>query len=333
MGRDGGRVALYFREDAALLGPPPSDPPPDGHLAARVRQALAGGAGFWDEILTAVDAAPEEVFATLWSLVWAGEVTNDLWMPLRAPHKLPKPRASTSRFGRRTARGGGAAHGAIAGRWSLTQRLFARAPSGDERLRAQAELLLERHGVVTRAAVLGDGVPGGFAGVYRPLSELETLGRCRRGYFLAGLGGAQFAMPGAVERLRDLRDADADPVTLVLGAADPAQPFGAAVPWPKRDTKRGPSRTFGAQVVLSGGAPVLYLERGGKSLLTLRATDPEWCRLAVAALADWVKDGRGRRVAIERVDGVSVFGSPLEPFLLAAGFFSGLRGMELRGER
>ena len=107
---------------------------------------------------------------------------------------------------------------------------------------------------MTRAAVLGDGVPGGFAGVYRPLSELETLGRCRRGYFLAGLGGAQFAMPGAVERLRDVREPDTDPVALVLGAADPAQPFGAAVPWPRRGANRGPSRTFGAQVVLLDGA-------------------------------------------------------------------------------
>jgi ATP-dependent Lhr-like helicase len=150
---------------------------------------------------------------------------------------------------------------------------------------------------------------------------------------LAGLGGGQFALPGAVERLRDLRDAGTDPVTLVLGAADPAQPFGAAVPWPRRDTKRGPSRTFGAQVVLRDGGPVLYLERGGKSLLTLREPDPEWCQSAVTALANWVKDGRARRVTIERVDGASVFGSPLEPFLLTAGFFSGLRGMELRGER
>ncbi len=333
MGRDGGRVALYFREDATLFGPPPSDPPPDGNLVRSVREALAGGAGFWDELLEAVDAAPEEVFSTLWSLVWAGEATNDLWMPLRAPRKLPQPRSSSSRFGRRTARGGGAAHGAIAGRWSLTRRLFARAPSGDERLRAQAELLLERHGVVTRAAVLGDGVPGGFAAVYRPLSELETLGRCRRGYFLAGLGGAQFAMPGAVERLRDLRNADTESAALVLGAADPAQPFGAAVPWPRRGAGRGPSRTFGAQVVLMDGTPVLYLERGGKGLLTLREPDPSWCHSAVTALANWVRTGRGRRVAIERVDGTSVFGSPMEAFLLEAGFFSGLRGMELRGER
>ena len=331
MGRDGGRVALYFRDDAALLGPPPSDPPPTGELVVPLREALRSGAGFWDEILDGVAAAPEEVFATLWSLVWAGEITNDLWMPLRAPRKLPKPRSSPSRFGRRTARGGGAAHGSIAGRWSLTERLFARAPATDERLRGLAELLLERHGVVTRAAVLGDGVPGGFAGVYRPLAELETLGRCRRGYFLAGLGGAQFALPGAVERLRDMRDGDADPVVLVLGAADPAQPYGAAVPWPKRGAARGPSRTFGAHVVLMDGAPVLYLERGGKSLVTLREPEPDWCQLAVAAIANWVRSDRARRVTIERVDGVSVFGSPLEAVLLANGFFSGLRGMELRG--
>jgi ATP-dependent Lhr-like helicase len=297
-----------------------------------LREALRSGAGFWDEILDALDADPHEVFTTLWSLVWAGEVTNDLWMPLRAPRKLPRPRSGSPRFGRRTSRGGGAAHGAVAGRWSSTARLFARLPAPDERARAQAELLLERHGVVTRAAVLGDGIPGGFAGVYRPLSELETLGRCRRGYFLAGLGGAQFALPGAVERLRDLRDPESDPDVIVLGAADPAQPFGAAIPWPRRASARGPSRTFGAQVVLMDGAPVLYLERGGKSLLPLRNPDPVWLQPAVGALAAWVRGEPGRRVAIERFDGESVFGSAAEAMLLAHGFFSGLRGMELRGE-
>jgi ATP-dependent Lhr-like helicase len=332
MGRDGGRVAVYFRDDAPLLGPPPSDPLPEGNLADGLRDVLTSGASFWDEISGGLDAPAEEVFTTLWSLVWAGEVTNDLWMPLRAPRRLPRPTSSSSRFGRRGARGAGAARGAVAGRWSLTGRLFARVPGHDERARAVAEVLLERHGVVTRAAVLGDGVPGGFAGVYRPLSELETLGRCRRGYFLAGLGGAQFAMPGAIERLRDVRDPEADPVALVLGAADPAQPFGAAVPWPRRGGNRGPSRTFGAEVVLLDGVPVLYLERGGRSLLALREPEPEWMDQAIAALAEWIRSGRGRRVSVERFDGVSVFGSVAEPVMLEAGFFSGLRGLELRSE-
>jgi ATP-dependent Lhr-like helicase len=333
MGRDGGRVALYFRDDAPLIGPPASDPAPDSDIAHAVRAALASGAAFWDEIRADVDAPPDELFTTLWSLVWAGELTNDLWMPLRAPRRLPKPTSRGARFGRRFARGG-SGRGATAGRWSLAERLFARAPSPDERARATAELLLERHGILTRSAVLGDGVPGGFAGVYRPLSELETLGRCRRGYFLAGLGGAQFAMPGAVERLRDLREPSLDPATLVLGAADPAQPYGASVPWPRRPDRpaRGPSRTFGAQVVLLDGDAVLYLERGGKSLLPLRDPDPAWLTPAVEALADCIRGGRTRKVTIERFDGESVFGSPAEAPLRDSGFFSGLRGMELRSD-
>ncbi len=335
MGRDGGRIAIYFREDAPVLGPPPSDPAPEGDLPDAVRAALAGGAAFWDEIAAAVDAPQADAFAALWSLVWAGEATNDLWMPLRAPRRLPKPRATTSRFGRRGVRGAGAAHGATAGRWSLTTRLFSPAAPHDERMRAHAEILLERHGVVTRGAALADGVSGGFAAVYRPLADLETLGRCRRGYFLDGLGGAQFALPGAVERLRDMRDPGADPVMLVIGAADPAQPYGATVPWPRRRSgpARGPSRTFGAQVVLMDGAAVLFLERGGRRLVALRDPDPDWMGPAIGALADWVRADPTRRVVIERFDGEPIFETPAADLLTEAGFFRDLRGMELRGER
>jgi ATP-dependent Lhr-like helicase len=155
---------------------------------------------------------------------------------------------------------------------------------------------------------------------------------CRRGYFVAGLGGAQFAMPGAVERLRDLRDrpVDGDPHALVIGAADPAQPYGAAAPWPKREGSRSPSRAFGAQVVLVDGAPALYLERGGRSLLTFEDLEPGRLEVAVRALAQWILADRRRRAGIERVDGEPVFGSPLEPLLAAAGFRTDLRGMVLR---
>jgi ATP-dependent Lhr-like helicase len=187
--------------------------------------------------------------------------------------------------------------------------------------------------VLTRAAVLADGVPGGFGGLYSDLADLETLGLCRRGYFVEGLGGAQFALPGAVERLREGRDLGSAPgaaETLVLGAADPAQPYGAAVPWPRREQGRAPSRTFGAQVVLLDGAPVLYVERGGRGLVTLRDPDPAWLEPAVGALAAWVLAERTRRLAIERVDGAPVFGSAAEPVLRAAGFREGARALTLR---
>ncbi|HTI35607.1 MAG TPA: hypothetical protein VL422_18170, partial [Miltoncostaea sp.] len=260
--------------------------------------------------------------------------TNDLWLPLRAPRRLPAlTRPSAGGLRRRRVGGGRGAPSAVAGRWSLAERLFRDAPPADERRRVLAELLVERHGVLTRSAVLSEGVPGGYAAVYPALTDLETLGTVRRGYFVAGLGGAQFAMPGAVERLRDLRDAptDGDPHVLVLGAADPAQPYGAAAPWPKRENAtRSPSRAFGAQVVLVDGAPALYLERGGKSVLTFDGLEDGRLDLAVRALADWILADRRRRAGIERVDGEPVFGSPLQPLLEAAGFRTDLRGMVLR---
>ena len=195
--------------------------------------------------------------------------------------------------------------------------------------------MVERHGILTRPAALAEGVPGGFAALYPALADLETLGACRRGYFLEGLGGAQFAMPGAVERLRDLRDAPPDegPHAIVLGAADPAQPYGAAVPWPRREgAARSPSRVFGGQVVLVDGAPVLYLERGGRSLLTFPAGDRlDALERGLSALAGWITSDRRRRVSVERVNGEPVFESPLERPLADAGFQPDLRGLVLRG--
>jgi ATP-dependent Lhr-like helicase len=192
---------------------------------------------------------------------------------------------------------------------------------------------LERHGIVTRSGVLADGLPGGFAGIYRALGEIETLGRTRRGYFLAGMGGAQFALPGAVERLRDMRDPpEGEPTALVIGAADPAQPYGASVPWPARTDARGPSRTFGAQVVLVDGEVVAYLERGGKRLLVLSTFEDPRVAVALQRLADWIRAVRTRKVAIERVNGESVFGTPIQATLIGVGFTTGLRALELRGD-
>ena len=331
-GVGGGRVAVYFREDAPLLGPPPADPAPDDPVARALRAALAGGASFWDDLLVVAGAPREEVFTALWALVWAGEVTNDLWLPLRAPRRLP-PLARPGGAGRGRRLGARrAAPSAVVGRWSLSEGLFRGDIPPGERRRATAELLAQRHGVLTRSAVLSEGVPGGYSAVYPALGELETLGVVRRGYFVAGLGGAQFAMPGAVERLRDLRErAPGDePRAVVLGAADPAQPYGAAVPWPKREGRRAPSRVFGAQVVLVDGAPALYLERGGRGLLTAGETDEREREAAVRALAGWVMADRRRRLSIERVNGEPVFGTPMERLLTGAGFRTDLRGLVLR---
>jgi ATP-dependent Lhr-like helicase len=208
-------------------------------------------------------------------------------------------------------------------------QLFEQERDPAARRRARAELLLERYGVLTREQVLAEGVPGGFSAIYSELTQLEVLGIARRGYFVEGLGGAQFAVPGAVERLRERRG-DGEQA-LVLSAVDPAQAYGAALPWPKREGAKSPARVAGAQVVLVGGEPVLYLERGGKGLQTL--VEPGDARLeqALAALADHVRAGRGalRKLALEKVDGEPALSAPLSPALRAHGFQEGPRRLTL----
>ncbi len=252
------RVAVYFREDAGVLGRVAGTPNPEGETHEGIRAALERGAVFWLDLLEETGLADEEALPALWDLVWAGEVTNDAWTPLRAGRRfgVPKPERRPRRFSRRRV----TTITATQGRWSRTERLFA---GGEPERRALAELLLERQGIVTRDGVRAEGIPGGYGAVYAELRALETLGLCRRGYFVEGLGGAQFALGGAVERLRELRDAHEDAVPLVLAAADPAQPYGATLPWPKRSGARA-ARVAGAYVVLLGGEAALYVERGGK---------------------------------------------------------------------
>ncbi len=316
------RVALYFREDAAALGQVPAAPRPEGAEHDRIRAALAG-ALFWDELQSTTGVDEALLLPALWDLVWAGEVTNDAWTPLRASRRFgsPKPERRSRRFSRRRVQG----PTATAGRWSRTERLF----TGAADRRALAELLLERQGIVTRDGVRAEGIPGGYGAVYAELQALETLGLCRRGYFVEGLGGAQFALGGAVERLRELRDRDQDGDALVLAAADPAQPYGAALPWPRRAGARA-ARVAGAYLVSLGGEPVLYVERGGRSLVPLRDPDEAWLRPALAALVAHVKAGGVKRLAVERFDGEPVVDTDAMQLLVAAGFLAGPRRAVLR---
>ena len=322
------RVALYYREDAHVLGPPATGEPLTGPVHDTIRAALARSAEFWPDLLNATGLEAGEALPVLWELVWAGEATNDAWAPLRAKRRYGVP--SIERRPRRFSRSRGTAQVATAGRWSLTARLFATddAESRAPDRRALAELLLERQGIVTRDGVRAEGIAGGYGAVYGELKALETVGACRRGYFVEGLGGAQFALPGAVERLRELRRVeDDDP--LVLAAADPAQPYGGVLPWPKRAGARA-ARVAGAHVVLLGGEAGLYVERGGRSLLPLREPDPEWLRPAVAALVDWVRADRGRRLSVERFDGRPVVESDVLHLLVEAGFLAGPKRAVLR---
>jgi ATP-dependent helicase Lhr and Lhr-like helicase len=353
LGRHSGKVALYFRDDVRWLGPPPAKVErPSEPLHDAIRERLERGASFWSDLLadvTEVGAAPTastgrsapsavepaELQEALWDLVWAGEVTNDAFAPLRAP-RLSLARQAQRERARRFARRRPAAAPQIQGRWSLTAPLFADAPAHGPRMRALAEILLERYGIVTRETVLAEGIPGGFSALYGELSNLETLGTARRGYFVEGLGGAQFALGGAVERLRGLRsDEPAGP--LVLAVTDPANPFGASLPWPRREELEGrrPSRVPGACMVSLEGEPVLYVERGGKGLLALRRPfaaggEPEpWLGEALEALADHVRRGRLKRLAVERFDGDPVVGSAVEPLLIEVGFRQGPRKLTL----
>jgi ATP-dependent helicase Lhr and Lhr-like helicase len=356
---DDGRVVLCFRDQArALLGAGVGGTGatsldaerPDGDLHRAIREHLGTrGASFWTELVAAGGVAEERALLTaLWDLVWVGEVTNDTLAPLRAFVRGGSVRVRGPRHGRRPRPGGLRRGGppAGAGRWSLVAPLLEPAPTDTEAAHARALQLLDRHGVVSRSSVLAEGTPGGFAGVYPVLKAMEEAGKVRRGYFVAGLGAAQFALPGSVDRLRSLRGPDAGagtrvdgsgvdgddpdrpvPGPSVLAAADPAQPYGAALPWP--ETAGRPARQAGAYVVLEAGEAVAYLERGARSLVTFGSAAQRWAD----ALASLVKDGRLRRIELQRVDGAPVSELPAATSdrLRESGFQDGYRGLVLRG--
>ena len=330
IGAGRGRVAIHPRGDARLVGSDPASEPlrsADGgtEVSHPILDALrTRGAMFFSDLAAAAGASERETLAELWSLVWAGAVTNDAWQPLRSGAALravePLRPGRTGRRARPTA-----SLPAARGRWSLVEGLLQPAPAPRERARALAETLLDRHGVVTRAAVLGEGIPGGFSAVYGELRLMEEAGLAQRGYFVEGLGGAQFAVTTAVERLRDVREADPVAPPVVLAAVDPANPYGAALPWPEASRKL--ARIAGAWVVLAGGKPALYVEKGGRGLVTI---EPELLEPAIAALAGLVESGRARRLAPERVDGEPIVGTEAERLLLDHGFLQGHRKLVLR---
>jgi ATP-dependent Lhr-like helicase len=337
LGRDDGRVVLYRpgRESLRPAGLPDGVEAPGGarHEAIRAHLASRGASFYRDLHVAAGGGLDREVLDALWDLVWAGEVTNDTFAPLRALRwKRPARSTARPRAGRLTALGPPEA----AGRWSLVD-VERSGGSPTERLHATALALLDRHGVLVREAVMAEGIDGGFAGVYPVLRALEDTGRIRRGYFVEGLGAAQFALAGAIDRLRAVRDpatarGDA-PAVRVLAAADPANPYGAAIPWPRRggDDRRPLPRAAGASVVLVDGVAALYVERGGKTLQTLPAfDDPDVAAAAVPALRRLIGEGRDRELVVTKVDGLPVGQSPHRDALLRAGFVAGYRGLVLR---
>ena len=351
-----GWLALAPAEVADLLLPAVSDlDPTESHRA--VLAALDGDQALFfrslsDRVGSTDDAA---LVAAVWDLVWSGHLTNDTLAPLRAVLGSPGARSAPGRRRAPTrARYGRAGRPAMpsrtgppvaAGRWS---RVPQRAADVTRRAHAQAEVLLDRHGVLTRGAVAAERVQGGFAAVYPVLRAAEESGRARRGYFVESLGAAQFASPGAVDRLRThagdrlpgTADRGREPApAVVLAATDPAQPFGAALPWPERESTvdgesagRGhrPGRKAGALVVLVDGRLTLYVERGGRTLLSW-TEEPARLQAAADALALAAREGGLGRLAVERADGESVHASsPLSDALESAGFRPTPRGLRLR---
>lgn len=335
-----GWISLHLADQAPLTLP---DHAPFEHseLHQAVLDALEpGGAFFFRQLATQVssqvgatnDAA---LSAALWDLVWAGRISNDTLTPLRALTRSGKPahrsRRPPPRLGRRP--GAGPARGGppeTAGRWALLPEVDT---DPTRRAHAVAERLLDRHGVVTRGAVTSERVPGGFAAVYKVLAAFEDSGRCRRGYFVAGLGAAQFGTAGSIDRLRTFSEVppEAKPTAIALAATDPANPYGAALPWPETSGHR-PGRKAGAVVVMVDGTLTMYVERGGRTLLTW-TDELDLLGPSAAALAEAARRGSLGRMTVEKADGEQLLGSgstPLREALQAAGFVATPKGLRLR---
>ncbi|MCX4819782.1 ATP-dependent helicase [Streptomyces sp. NBC_01142] len=353
-GKDGW-ISLYLTDAAPLLLPPPH-PLELSALHESILGALSPGYGlFFRQITDQVratthpDATDPQLADALWDLAWSGRLTNDTLAPLRSLLGSGRTAGSTAHRAKRTVPRGrygsltAAARPAsrtgpptVSGRWSL---LPAAEPDPTHRAHALARTLLDRHGVVTRGAVAAEGVEGGFSATYRILSAFEDSGQARRGYVVEGLGAAQFAMDGAVDRLRaaatarDRSDGQASPRAVVLAAADPANAYGAALPWPEPPTDAGhkPGRKAGSLVVLVDGELTLYMERGGKTLLAWPA-DPDAPALhaAAEALAAAARAGTLGTVTVERANGTAALTSPLARVLETAGFHATPRGLRLR---
>jgi ATP-dependent Lhr-like helicase len=341
-----GWVGLVFADTAPLLLAPPDPDAVTSPVHEAVLAALDGGqALFFRSLAERLDGVTDEdLLAAVWDLVWAGYLTNDTLAPLRArlagtgAHRS-RPSAPRSRY-RRPGRPSLSSLAVLrsgpptaAGRWS---RLPERDPDPTRRAAALADALLDRHGVVTRGAVAGEGVVGGYAAVYPVLAAMEERGAARRGYFVDGLGAAQFALPGAVDRLRATGETG-DGEALVLAATDPANPYGAALPWPERIVDAGdgestghrPGRKAGALVVLVDGELTIYVERGGRTLLSF-VDDQDALAAAAKALAEAVHAGALGAMSVERADGEAIHSSPLRDALEAAGFRATPRGLRLR---
>ncbi|UNK71566.1 ATP-dependent helicase [Microbacterium sp. H1-D42] len=338
-GRDGW-VSLHPADLAPFTLPIPEEMPAAGSLDERVLDVLRlSGASFTGAVRTMTDAENEQsVLDSLWTLAWQGHITNDTFAPVRAliaggsqAHKAARraPRTRTYRgisLARPAGRGPSVGSG---GRWAVLPEAESDAA---RRATVTAGLLLDRYGVVTRGAVQAEGVPGGFAQAYRVLAGFEEAGHCRRGYVIERLGAAQFAASTTVDRLRTFAGLTDPPPrrAVTLAATDPANPYGAALGWPRLDAvSHRPGRKAGGLVVLIDGALVLYLERGGRTVLAFD-DDPEVLRAAASDLAATSRARRLETLTVEKINGAAIYGTPFALALQEAGFVPTPRGYALR---
>ena len=313
LGPKDGRIALYRRSQVPYLVEVPSDEdrPKEGPHLVLLDHFEARGACFLNELGRVVALPVAELLEVIWDLAFAGWITNDTFQPLaglRARTNRRKPREMSM----------------VGGRWSSVRDLIGEQPVPTEKSHVQVQSLLQRYGVLSRDAVLAAEHPGGFAAAYPVLREMEDAGRARRGLFLEGRSSAQFALPGVVDRLRSFREQP--PHVQVLSAMDPANPWGTLFPWPAREDGARPRRVAGARVLLWGGEPVLFVDKGGKSVITFPgffeegAPVPKW--LATLAAAQ-----RKSTLAWQKVNGKPIWESGISDALLRFGFTRDYRGM------
>ncbi len=338
LGTSDGRLALYLADEFPLLGRLPLEGGEEDPLADRIRELLAErGALFFDEITSAIKDFANDILAALWRLVWRGEATNDTLAPLRSLFGGSELQTRHSRNGSRRgrqdfrSRRAGRLPGSE-GRWTLLRSRQPGEITSTQRLAALAKQLVERHGILTRDQLAREQIEGGFSAIYPILKAMEESGRVRRGYFVEGQGGAQFAAAGADELLRSpLRDEQPKP--LVLAATDPASAYGTSVPWPDssvEETSR-PQRAAGAAVILAAGRLLGYLNRSHQGLTTFVDAADSQAALLVQTLADRARQ-RGWLLLAE-IDGARPMASPLAPLLIRSGFAHTNRGLLCRPER
>jgi ATP-dependent Lhr-like helicase len=339
LGDRDGRIALYLTDHRMRLAGPKAAGPkgpalpvegPRGRAADVVEYLGEHGASFFAAIHQGTgEGFPQETVDALWDLVWQGLVTNDTLHALRA---LIRP--SDTRASRRTRGPSFRSRRLIPptaeGRWSVVHQAAATKTSATEWTAAIAQQLLTRHGIVTRETAASEGVAGGFSGVYHVLKAMEDAGRVRRGYFVAGLGGAQFALPAALDQLRSMREPPEEPRAVILAATDPANPYGSTIKWPEREGG-GPTRTAGALVVLVDGFLAAYLRRGERELLLFAPEEePQRSRLIRAAARALAELSAPRGMLVSEIDGAPATTHRAAPLFVEAGFAITAMGLQRR---